>query len=187
MSNRAHEFVRQATAVTIAAADTDVTANAAATMTSNLMTYTCANDVTEAADVMTHANNLTRRPTRLRPGSKWRVAQKMIGLMDSNRASNEKQDMADIVKMFQRLNAKKIFDNLNAAGALSDINTDVLNMPTAATKFEGLEAARAKLADTRYDSVDIERSFTEQLDDHRKDTKGTCTRARHSQTVKSVI
>ena len=120
-------------------------------------------------------NDVTRRLT-LKPGSKWRVAQKMIGLMDSNRASNEKQDFADIVKMFQRLNAQKIFDNLNAAEQLTDINSGGVHSAASAERFEGLDATRARLADTRYDSVEIEHDFSAELNRHQKSSKGQCRR-----------
>ena len=57
----------------------------------------------------------------LRAGSRWRVAQRVLGSMDENRASTDKQDLADIVQMFQRLNAQQLFNDLDTAAQLRDI------------------------------------------------------------------
>ena len=131
-------------------------------------------DVSETAN----GDVLLRRKKTLRPNSKWRVAQRMIGLMDSNRASNEKQDFADIVKMFQRLNAQKIFDNLDAKNELRDIQND-LHTVRASEGFGGLEAASAKVAETKYDSVELQRGFSQELDSYQQASKGECAMTLH--------
>ena len=76
---------------------------------------------------------------KLRAGSKWRVAQRVIGMMDENRASTAKQDLADIVKMFQRINAQKLFDDLDTAAQLRDIPSCQLQRSDTEKTFEGLD------------------------------------------------
>ena len=86
---------------------------------------------------------------KLRAGSKWRVAQRVIGMMDENRASTAKQDLADIVKMFQRINAQKLFDDLDTAAQLRDIPSCQLQRSDTEKTFEGLDLKEDSIEDEK--------------------------------------
>lgn len=60
--------------------------------------------------------------------------------MEENRASSAKQDLADIVKLFQRLNAQKVFSDLDTAAQLRDIPSCQLQQHDMAKTFEGLSS-----------------------------------------------
>ena len=116
-------------------------------------------------------NRKTDNRIELRPDSKWHAAKRVFTWMDQNRYSNEKKDMADIVKLFARLNAEKAFIGLNTTKKeLNDIKSDLHTLDTNA-KFKDLDGTRAKVLNKHYDSVEKPEDLPEELIRQRRQSR----------------